>query len=266
GLARRERAVTAAGRHPRGSPGGSSRIRRCRRVCRPRRTSRGPSAPPACRTRGRRRTAPPSVTSDPGAADNTDGGTRTDTSRSSPRRWAPLCSAARRVGYRLRAATPAVVRRVRPAPTSPTPPRTDAFGTSRPPGRRGDRGRRSPRSPRRGEEEFSHPAATDRRRRAEFRGADPWWTATVAGAALGGAPVASGSEGDLVDAVVEHLRRDGFVLAAGLARDAFVVASHRGTPMPHAPELTIPPALFAEYLHGMARGMDDHPDPFTEAL
>lgn len=78
--------------------------------------------------------------------------------------------------------------------------------------------------------------------------------------------MASGSEGDLVDAVVEHLRRDGFVLEAGLARDAFVVASHRGTPMPHAPELTIPPALFAEYLHGMARGMDDHPDPFTEAL
>jgi hypothetical protein len=71
---------------------------------------------------------------------------------------------------------------------------------------------------------------------------------------------------DLVDSVLAYLRESGFVIERAAARDTFVVRSYRGTGFPLAPTLTIPPAVFQEYLQDMSERRSDEQSPFDEAL
>jgi hypothetical protein len=74
------------------------------------------------------------------------------------------------------------------------------------------------------------------------------------------------SDHDLVGDVVRQLQESGFVVERAQRRDAFLVRSYRGIGFPLGPVLTIPPALFRQYLEDLGSCMDDEPDPFGEAL
>jgi hypothetical protein len=71
---------------------------------------------------------------------------------------------------------------------------------------------------------------------------------------------------DLVDSIIVYLRESGFVVEPASSRDGFVVRSYRGTAFPLTPTLTIPPAVFQEYLQDMSERMSDEQNPFDEAL
>jgi hypothetical protein len=71
---------------------------------------------------------------------------------------------------------------------------------------------------------------------------------------------------DLVDSIIGYMRESGFVVERASVRDTFVVRSYRGTGFPLTPVLTIPPAVFHEYLQDMSERMTDEQNPFDEAL
>jgi hypothetical protein len=76
--------------------------------------------------------------------------------------------------------------------------------------------------------------------------------------------VAGADAGELVTEIVAFLAEDGFVLTKQPGGDGYVVDPGRGNVL--GPVLTVPPALFREYLEAMSRTLEGQPDPFAEAL